>query len=782
MTKHRGRGATRKQASSRASKKSSSTTTGGKKTNTGSSKSFQRRPRGGRRDYSSPETIRRPDSKHSLSSKQKAPKNKRRIFSRRKRFGKHRRPWKLRNNDGVLLVVKSLTNSVRLASQSIHNAWKRELGGLIRWYVNLPEWRDRKDDALRNIETMYISNDCNVEATKNSLLETILLETILQTSRHVKKTKTTAAKDYPSGWIEIQMVVDNPFFGTIAIGSDGKCVIDGIKYETIRQGKGVVLETTTRKGEGPAHSAKDWNVVIVPPWAVGQVFYINMVNESPIDLSCEMTIDGHSVANNAPVPARDRRTIRPASHRYFETHEWRLTHSQRIPLQHYAALGNSSPSKNTVLAQEGTVPAQQRQQQQGRCSGHRYNEKRPNYDANDGRVSLKNFPDPSTKGWTFTGSNEDSKVEFFEKKLNNGSLCKMDFYYTTGTIKTVLFHPTQQKTTQLFRKCAVAPEIFLKILDNPRFHSGMGYHRRQHQGHLGFGARRQTEAEDTAMDDESQAENVMTDSNDEGTMETDSHQVTYYAKNEDYDFESAGHTNRQTAMTQLQPTPEFQAWERATRQDWSCIHAKCFVSLRQYMRRRAIGEGSRPRADERMPLPEMTSIVNVQAAQNATLSTTFHSTGASSKPPRQSHVRMERVKGLNDDPDWGTGPVFDLKLYYRAEATMRAEQDTLNINDNDDESSDDSIKDDKMNTSEDLEGLPLAEKLRDEMPLQEYKDEKIDQLHRWYQDCKARDMDKAVVRVREAQRGIETATSAQMVDDRLKVYWDWHQESEWLSL
>ena len=374
------------------------------------------------------------------------------------------------------------------------------------------------------------------------------------------------------------------------------------------------------------------------------------------------------------------------------------------------------------------------------------------------------------------------RVEFFEKKLNNGSLCRMDFYYTTGTVKTVLFHPTQRKTTQLFRKCAVSPEIFLKILDNPRFHSGLGYHKRQNHGPSNFGAQRQTEAEDTAMDgDESKAENARNDSNDEEeTMETDSqHDVTYYAKNDDYDFESAGHANRQTAMTQLQPTPEFQAWERATRQDWSCIHAKCFVSLRQYMRRRAIGEGSRPKADdERMSLPEMTSIVNIQAAQNATLSTKFHSTGPSSAPPRQSHVRMQRVKGLNDDPEWGTGPVFDLKLYYRAEATMSAPD---NLNSNDDESNDDSMEGDKMNTSDDLEGLPLAEKLRDEMPLQEYKDEKIDQLHRWYQDCKAQDKDEANVRVQEAQKGIKNATSAQLVDDHLKVYWDWHQESEWLS-
>lgn len=48
----------------------------------------------------------------------------------------------------------------------------------------------------------------------------------------------------------------------------------------------------------------------------------------------------------------------------------------------------------------------------------RYNYQRPNYRGL--RVSIADYPDPCDYGWMFTGSNEQSRVEFFEKKTISG--------------------------------------------------------------------------------------------------------------------------------------------------------------------------------------------------------------------------------------------------------------------------------------------------------------------------------------------------------------------------
>jgi hypothetical protein len=132
---------------------------------------------------------------------------------------------------------------------------------------------------------------------------------------------------------------------------------------------------------------------------------------------------------------------------------------------------------------------------------------------------------------------------------------------------------------------------------------------------------------------------------------------------------------------------------------------------------------------------------------------------------------MERVKGLNDDPAWGTGPLFDVKLYYRAETVLenRGETDL-------DEEEVDVIDDSDGEGPEDREmvEMPLAEQLRDSMPLEEYKAEKIDQLHRWFQCCKLWNRDEGNARVNQTQSSISAAASTEAVDDFLKSYWDWH--------
>lgn len=99
---------------------------------------------------------------------------------------------------------------------------------------------------------------------------------------------------------------------------------------------------------------------------------------------------------------------------------------------------------------------------------HRYNGLRP-MDLSR-RVPFQDYPDPTIHGWIFTGS-EGNKVEFFEK---DG--VKLDWYFTTGTIKTSLEHPTQGKT-QLFASGEnVSPQVYLQILLNPRAHTDVRYH------------------------------------------------------------------------------------------------------------------------------------------------------------------------------------------------------------------------------------------------------------------------------------------------------------------
>jgi hypothetical protein len=268
-------------------------------------------------------------------------------------------------------------------------------------------------------------------------------------------------------------------------------------------------------------------------------------------------------------------------------------------------------------------------------------------------------------------------------------------------------------------------------------------------------------------------DDIMMDAFDQDDAPSAGTGVPYFAKNEEYAFDIDGHENRQAAMAKLQPTREFKLWEQATKQDWACIHAKLFVSMRRYMMKADIAHKSPSRRlEDRMPLPDMMPIVQVQAAQNAVVSTRFYSTGPSREPARKSSLRMERIKGLNDDPEWGTGPLFEVKLYYRAETVLqKGRDDDLKLEESDD---DDILDEDEESNIEEIVEVPLAEQLRDSMPLEEYKAEKIEQLHRWYQCCKVRDRDDGNARVTQTQSSIYTATSTEAVDDFLKSYWDWH--------
>jgi len=100
---------------------------------------------------------------------------------------------------------------------------------------------------------------------------------------------------------------------------------------------------------------------------------------------------------------------------------------------------------------------------------NRYNGQRPA----DLSKRVPGFPDATEYGWIFTGS-ADNVVEFFQKTMMDGTLVKLDFYFTTGTVKTSLKHPNQGKT-QMFAKEGVTPDLYVQILKNPRVHTGSRY-------------------------------------------------------------------------------------------------------------------------------------------------------------------------------------------------------------------------------------------------------------------------------------------------------------------
>jgi hypothetical protein len=97
----------------------------------------------------------------------------------------------------------------------------------------------------------------------------------------------------------------------------------------------------------------------------------------------------------------------------------------------------------------------------------RYNGQRPRDLSN--RVDFNLYPDATQFGWEFTGSS--GVTEFFQK---DG--VKLDWYFTTATMKTSLDHPKQGRT-QLFAG-QVDPNTYRAILENPRAHTGKRYHRK----------------------------------------------------------------------------------------------------------------------------------------------------------------------------------------------------------------------------------------------------------------------------------------------------------------
>ncbi|KAK9807409.1 hypothetical protein WJX73_001632 [Symbiochloris irregularis] len=104
-----------------------------------------------------------------------------------------------------------------------------------------------------------------------------------------------------------------------------------------------------------------------------------------------------------------------------------------------------------------------------------------------GKNSGNNFQghqaNPSDYGWQYQGSNAQSRVEFYQHPTNGA---KLDYYPTTGTVKTSLDHPTQGKT-QMFRR-DLDDTGYEQVLQNPRAHTNQGYQTRANQPSSSYSA------------------------------------------------------------------------------------------------------------------------------------------------------------------------------------------------------------------------------------------------------------------------------------------------------
>ena len=634
----------------------------------------------------------------------------------------------------------SLLRPVNVKSNSIHNDWKTQLGGIIRYYINTRNERNHTNshsdsEAMKEIEQMYFKNGCNVDKTKDDILLSM-----------------GAIKNEKSNWVDISMAID--MNGSIVDEEEMK------SYEQPRKNV-LKLKNIVKGGEGPAHAHEQWTNIIVPSWAIGKAYFFQMNNNSPLPLSCEMTIDDHKVARNVPIPANSSRNVHPDNARYFQRHQWVIQPAKKMSLQDALDKKKEKQQQSSAgikLEDDDSRPIKK--------YGKRYNYIRPKY--RNERVSLSEFPDPSMYGWTFTGSSEQSKVEFFEKNVNLG-LVKLDFYYTTATVKTTLVHPSTGRNS-LFRN-TVTPDIYRQILMNPRSHTNRGYRDR---------ANRPPDVVDLPMMD---SDDEMEECNNDDIVnkniviengeETINHNMDQngpspnYARNDDYDFDNDGHTNRASEMSKLEKTDAFSAWEDAARKEWACIHVKFYVSLPKRNMMNPQFTKRRVKKIKQEALPQQAPVINIKSAERATLGTQFQATGPVQTKNR-SMIFMKRIVGLNDDEKRRSAPVFEYKLFYRAQ--------TEDVHDD--------IEEEDMDDMDDIEAESnntdnLTETLLHENNLNEFKNEKTNQLTNWHQTNTFKDPDEADLVLKNRIDSINEANTVEMIDHIVQEYYQWLQKLMW---
>mmetsp|Transcript_4019 Transcript_4019/g.9577 ORF Transcript_4019/g.9577 Transcript_4019/m.9577 type:complete len:343 (-) Transcript_4019:82-1110(-) len=82
------------------------------------------------------------------------------------------------------------------------------------------------------------------------------------------------------------------------------------------------------------------------------------------------------------------------------------------------------------------------------------------------RVSLRDYPDPSSFGWAFVGGCLDSEVEYFEKVCSKGKVV-LEFHYTTGTVRATLQQRNNGESLLAYCVGGLSSKIYRKILLDP---------------------------------------------------------------------------------------------------------------------------------------------------------------------------------------------------------------------------------------------------------------------------------------------------------------------------
>lgn len=641
---------------------------------------------------------------------------------------------------------QSSLNPVKVSKSSIHSHWKKEIGGLIRYYINVSSHSNPKH-AEEEIERMYYQSGCCVDDTKNLILNAL-----------------GVTKEIQNNWININMAIEKDGLDVDGLVSDDTLA----NFPITKDSRGIILSKTQRAGEGPAHSHEHWTNVVIPNWAIGKSFFFQLENHSTINFSCEIILDGHQIARNAPLPGKSNRSVKPDANRYFEAHKWILKPAKRVKFQ--PGIMDDSQQQQLQTGDSRRVKAEEGIHT--RPNTPRYNGIRPNYSGK--RVSTEAYPDPTSFGWTFTGSVEASFVEFFDRQTNMG-IVKVDWYYTTATVKTVLDHPSTGKN-DLFRN-TVTPEQFAQIMTNPRVHSGRGY-RRSEDRPLDIDVKMEDEFDSLPTEetngDSSQVDAAM-DTGNSSNVGSVADSTTYFAKNEAYDFKTQGHMNRRTEMNKLHQSQEYSKWEEAAKREYAVIHAKFYISVPKRKfgphpssnnqgrgRGRGGGEnqgrggrGSGQRRRNLEALPQQAPVIDIKAAENATLGTDFLATGPAQNRMR-SNVRMDRIKGLTDDDEWKGSPLFEHKLYYRAEEVISGAGMCA--------------VDNEIDMEDELEDSYVGA-LRENMPLSDYKTEKISQVKQYNVENKAYNPEEAEELLHNCQKKIRLCDNIDDIDELVKIFY-----------
>jgi len=587
---------------------------------------------------------------------------------------------------------------VEVPKSSIHS-WKRNLGPLIRYYANSHEVE--AEAAEREVESIYFASGCSEEATKIAIVRRI-------GGTQVKLEDAGQNKE----WVRIHMVVEGD------VGAAGK--MDGDVYAPGDSG-GIRLNLEEREGDGPAHARDSWMNAVVPRWAEGRSYYIEVENNSALNFSCKMRIDNEVVAKNVPIPPHSCRTIKP-TFRYYGSHNWVLMKPERVKLRP----GGEVPDRRTSGPR--AVPKKRNRRENG---------VRPDYQGR--RLDEHEYPDATAYGWKFTGSLASSGVEFFEQRTNNGGRVRLDFYYATGAVVTILDHPTTG-FHPLYRGRA-SPDLYKQILLNPRMQRGGDDGQAADRSASAMEGVEPVGADDGTMDADDGAMDA-----DDGATDRKTAGDAFCEKIPEGAFREEGHSLRRSEMLKLEGDGLYRAWERAQQVEYARIQADFYVAEPTRMR------GPRPRSRARGPsrrtaLPPMAPVVDLRATERVGLSTKF-CPAAPAPHTSKSRVRMEPIGGP---------PTFVCKLYYRTEAV------------------DDASEDAPGGAEDGEDARPVAERLRENMPLEEYRNEKLEQMDADRRGRIFSDGDDARIKLERFRSLVESATTTKAVDGPIKMYFDWIQ-------